>query len=190
MAEEVAGGITVRDVSADKFIAALADSFKNNDKFVVPKWVDIVKTGVHKELAPYDPDWYYIRAGNSFACVISHRYFIFVIFSSAAVARKVYLKQGTGVGELRRKFGGSYRFVIDILLILHLQAYLMSLRFCRRGAQPNKHQDSAGGLLRSILITLDEIKITEKCEKGGRKVSRVGQQALDLVAGQVSRGEV
>lgn len=64
MADEVTGGITVRDVSADKFIAALADSFKNNDKFVVPKWVDIVKTGVHKELAPYDPDWYYIRAGT------------------------------------------------------------------------------------------------------------------------------
>jgi ribosomal protein S19E (S16A) len=38
---------------------------KNNDKFVVPKWVDTVKTGVHKELAPYDPDWYYIRAGKS-----------------------------------------------------------------------------------------------------------------------------
>lgn len=65
MAEEaVSGAITVRDVPADKFIAALADSFKNNDKFVVPKWVDYVKTGVHKELAPYDPDWYYIRAGG------------------------------------------------------------------------------------------------------------------------------
>ena len=36
---------------------------KNNDKFVVPKWADIVKTGVHKELAPYDPDWYFVRAG-------------------------------------------------------------------------------------------------------------------------------
>jgi small subunit ribosomal protein S19e len=37
---------------------------KNNDKFVVPKWADTIKTGVHKELAPYDPDWYYIRAGK------------------------------------------------------------------------------------------------------------------------------
>jgi hypothetical protein len=56
-------GVTVRDVAAPKFIAAYADILKNNDKFVVPKWVDLVKTGVHKELAPYDPDWYYIRAG-------------------------------------------------------------------------------------------------------------------------------
>lgn len=64
MAEEVgSGAITVRDVAADKFIVALADSLKNNDKFSVPKWVDVVKTGVHKELAPYDPDWYFIRAG-------------------------------------------------------------------------------------------------------------------------------
>lgn len=65
MADEKKRGITVRDVPAAKFIAAYADVLKNNDKFVVPKWVDTVKTGVHKELAPYDPDWYYIRAGKS-----------------------------------------------------------------------------------------------------------------------------
>lgn len=57
---------TVRDVPAAKFIAAYADVLKNNDKFHVPKWVDIVKTGVHKELAPYDPDWYFVRAGIIF----------------------------------------------------------------------------------------------------------------------------
>jgi small subunit ribosomal protein S19e len=66
MAEEVSGCITVRDVPPAKFIAAYADVLKNNDKFVVPKWCDIVKTGIHKELAPYDPDWYFIRAGNSY----------------------------------------------------------------------------------------------------------------------------
>lgn len=26
----------------------------------LPEWTDIVKTGVLKELAPYDPDWYYV----------------------------------------------------------------------------------------------------------------------------------
>lgn len=31
----------------------------------LPSWVDIVKTAPHKELAPYDPDWYYIRAGEA-----------------------------------------------------------------------------------------------------------------------------
>jgi len=145
MAETVAAGVTVRDVSAEKFIAAYAEVLKNNDKFIVPKWVDTVKTGVHKELSPYDPDWYYVRA--------------------AAIVRKVYLRQGTGVGALRRRFGGSYR----------------------RGAAPERHQDAAGGIIRTILQNLDELNVTEECGKGGRKVSRTGQQALDLVAGQVQR---
>lgn len=60
----------------------------------------------------------------------------------------------------------------------------------RRGAAPERHRDAAGGLIRSILITLDDLKITEKGPKGGRKITRIGQQALDLVACQVSRGDV
>ncbi|KAJ8427999.1 hypothetical protein Cgig2_028009 [Carnegiea gigantea] len=55
----------------------------------LPPWTDIVKTGVHKELAPYDPDWYYIRA--------------------ASIARKIYLRGGLGVGAFRRIYGGSKR---------------------------------------------------------------------------------
>jgi hypothetical protein len=27
----------------------------------VPEWVDVVKTNVAKELAPYDEDWFYVR---------------------------------------------------------------------------------------------------------------------------------
>ena len=30
----------------------------------LPEWTDIVKTAKFKELAPYDPDWYYVRAGE------------------------------------------------------------------------------------------------------------------------------
>ena len=146
MADGVSG-VTVRDVPADKFIAAYADVLKNNDKFIVPKWVDLVKTGVHKELCPYDPDWYYIRA--------------------AAIARKIYLREGTGVGALKKRFGGNYR----------------------RGAAPDRHQDGAGGIIRAIVVNLDALNVTESSGKGGRKVSRTGQQALDLVAGQVNRGE-
>ena len=60
----------------------------------------------------------------------------------------------------------------------------------RRGARPEIHRDASGGLIRTILITLDDLKITQKMPNGGRKISRIGQQALDLVAGQVARGEV
>lgn len=31
----------------------------------LPEYTDIVKTARFKELAPYDPDWYYVRAGMS-----------------------------------------------------------------------------------------------------------------------------
>lgn len=30
----------------------------------MPNWVDLVKTGTFKEQAPYDPDWFYVRAGE------------------------------------------------------------------------------------------------------------------------------
>ena len=33
-------------------------------KIALPNYVDYVKTGKHKELAPYDKGWYYIRAGE------------------------------------------------------------------------------------------------------------------------------
>lgn len=38
--------------------------------------------------------------------------------------------------------------------------------------------------------TLDDLKFTEKTEKGGRKISKIGQQALDLVAGQIANDEI
>jgi small subunit ribosomal protein S19e len=58
-------------------------------KLKVPEWVDIVKTGKHKELPPVDPDWYYIRC--------------------AAVARHIYVRSPAGVGGMTRAFGGPYR---------------------------------------------------------------------------------
>jgi small subunit ribosomal protein S19e len=64
MAESAKSGVTVRDVPPAAFIAAYAEVLKNNDKFHVPKWTDTVKTGVSRELAPYDHDWYFIRAGE------------------------------------------------------------------------------------------------------------------------------
>ena len=33
-------------------------------KIKLPDYVDYAKTAKHKELAPYDKDWYYIRAGG------------------------------------------------------------------------------------------------------------------------------
>ncbi|KIJ27537.1 hypothetical protein M422DRAFT_76909 [Sphaerobolus stellatus SS14] len=76
----------VRDVSAEKFISAYSSHLKRSGKLDVPTWVDIVKTGSFKELAPYDPDWFYVRA--------------------AAVARHIYLRKHVGIGALSKLHGG------------------------------------------------------------------------------------
>lgn len=75
-------------------------------KIRLPDYVDFVKTGRHKELAPYDKDWYYIRTGtgssslslsipNGSCCI------------SASVVRHIYLRQGVGVGALKKVYGGG-----------------------------------------------------------------------------------
>ncbi|XP_020908044.1 40S ribosomal protein S19 [Exaiptasia diaphana] len=81
------GGVTVKDVNSHAFVKALGAFLKRSGNLKVPDWVDLVKTGKHKELAPYDPDWYYIRA--------------------ASVLRHVYLRGGVGVGALTKVYGGS-----------------------------------------------------------------------------------
>merc|ERR1719502_2043503 len=79
-------GVTVKDVAPDKFVVAYAAHLKRIGKIEVPKWTDLVKTAAYKELAPYDNDWYYIRA--------------------AAIARRVYTRGGVGVGAFKKIFGG------------------------------------------------------------------------------------
>jgi small subunit ribosomal protein S19e len=61
----MSGGITAKDVNAHALIKAYAAHLKRSGKLPVPKWVDVVKTGKFKELAPLDQDWYYMRAGIS-----------------------------------------------------------------------------------------------------------------------------
>ncbi|KAG4303344.1 hypothetical protein PCK1_000308 [Pneumocystis canis] len=81
------GGVTVRDVDAATFINQYALFLKQSGKLEVPSWVDLVKTGHFKELAPYNPDWFYTRA--------------------AAIARHLYLRKRSGVGGLSKLYGGS-----------------------------------------------------------------------------------
>lgn len=50
--------------SAESFIKAYSSHLKRSGKLEIPTWVDTVKTGAQKELAPYDPDWFYVRAGE------------------------------------------------------------------------------------------------------------------------------
>ncbi|GMH95115.1 hypothetical protein TL16_g13081, partial [Triparma laevis f. inornata] len=142
-----ARGITVRDIAPAEFIRAYAEHLKNSDKFELPNWADMVKTAVFKELAPYGDDWYYIRA--------------------ASIARKIYLRPGTGVGALQKWYGGSYR----------------------RGTRTEHFRKANSGLIRSVLQGLEEMKVIEKAGAKGRKMTRVGQQDLDRIAGGVERAK-
>lgn len=76
---------SLRDVSAAEFIRAYAAHLKKSGKLTLPDWVDYVKTAPGREMPPLDPDWYYVRA--------------------AALARKIYLNHGLGVGALAHWFG-------------------------------------------------------------------------------------
>ena len=106
----------------------------------LPKWNDYVKTSTDNELAPYNPDWYYIRA--------------------ASVARKIYLRQGVGVGGLRKYYGR---------------------RSGNQTTQEHFHRAS-GGLIRHIFHALESMKVLEKMGKGGRKITDNGQRDLDRIA--------
>lgn len=79
--------VSPKAVPADKLIAELAENLKNNyPQIKPPQWAQYVKTGVHRERIPENPDWWYIRA--------------------AAILRKIYLHGYVGVETLRIKFGG------------------------------------------------------------------------------------
>jgi len=139
-------GATVKDVEPEKFIKAYAAHLKRTGKMAVPKWVDIVKTASYKELPPADEDWYYIR--------------------SASLARKVYLRKGTGVGAFRKVYGGGANL----------------------GVHKSHFAKASGNVIRSCLSNLETIGVIAKPEdgSGGREITSKGQQDLDRIAGQIA----
>ncbi|KAK1927729.1 40S ribosomal protein S19-A [Papiliotrema laurentii] len=137
----------VRDISAESFINAYSSHLKRSGKLEIPTWVDTVKTGPQKELAPYHHDWFYVRA--------------------AAVARHVYLRKHVGVGALAKLHGTKNR----------------------RGVRPGHHRNSAEGVERAVLQSLEKIGVLEAHPDGGRKISQDGMRDLDRIATAVIEEE-
>eukprot|EP00914_Ancora_sagittata_P012324 GHVO01023720.1.p1 GENE.GHVO01023720.1~~GHVO01023720.1.p1 ORF type:complete len:167 (-),score=26.08 GHVO01023720.1:139-600(-) len=137
---------TVKDVPADKFIAAFAEHLSLSGKFEVPAWADYVKTGIAKELAPYDPNWMYIRA--------------------ASILRHVYKRPGAAVGGMRKFYGCRKR----------------------RGVAPNRHCLAGGKIIRHCLQQLQSMEYVKLDDKGGRRLTSLGQSVVDQTAKKLARG--
>jgi len=78
---------TVYDVPADHIIRRVALELKKRKEIVPPEWAAFAKTGVHKEMPPEDPDWWFTRA--------------------ASVLRRVYVDGPLGIERMRSFYGGK-----------------------------------------------------------------------------------
>ena len=75
------------DVPGEHLVGALADSLKSVDAIQPPEWSDFVKTSVHKEQSPSQPDRWYFR--------------------TASVLRKIGVKGPIGTERLARHYSGT-----------------------------------------------------------------------------------
>ncbi len=80
---------TVYDIPANILIRRLAQDLKSREEIAPPEWMQFVKTGTHKERAPDDPDFWFVRC--------------------ASILRKVYLNGPIGTERLRIVYGGRKR---------------------------------------------------------------------------------
>merc|ERR1711975_179533 len=115
--------VTVKDVPADEFI----------------------KSGTIKEFAPYDEDWFYIRA--------------------ASILRKVYLRKGTGVGALKKWYGGS--------------------NGTHRGTRKAHFSTASGAIIRKAMTELEKLEMMEHSSDGGRVITSKGRAEMDRIAGNI-----
>jgi small subunit ribosomal protein S19e len=78
---------SIYQVNPNLLIEEVAKELKKLPSMSAPEWAQFVKTGQHKQRAPVDADWWYIR--------------------SAAILRSVFILGPIGVSKLRTKYGGK-----------------------------------------------------------------------------------
>ena len=134
-------GVTVKDVPAHEFVAAYAKHLKAQGKLVMPAFTEYCKSGVGKEIAPLNPDWYYIRA--------------------ASIARHIYIRPA-GVNRLRRVYGNAKNVGVRPAavvrasgsIIRHILQSLEEMKIVRKDENGGRHLTSEGRK------ELDEIAIS------------------------------
>ena len=78
---------SIYDVPIDKLLLVVKEELKSVDVIKAPSWAVFVKTGMHNERPPTQPDWWHMRA--------------------ASILRKLALIGPIGVSKLRRYYGGK-----------------------------------------------------------------------------------
>jgi len=78
---------TIYDMAVREYIEKLALELQKTKGISAPDWSKFVKTGVSKERAPINSDWWFER--------------------TASILRQVYLKGPIGVNKLRNKYGSK-----------------------------------------------------------------------------------
>jgi small subunit ribosomal protein S19e len=80
---------TVYDVPAEKLINTVAQKLKDDEKVKPPEWARFSKTGVNRELAPDNSDWWFVRC--------------------ASILRRIYIDGPVGISRIRSFYGGRHR---------------------------------------------------------------------------------
>lgn len=80
---------TVYDIPANILVRRLAQDLKSREEIAPPEWAPFVKTGAHKERAPDDAEYWFVRC--------------------ASILRKIYLNGPIGTEKLRIEYGGRKR---------------------------------------------------------------------------------
>jgi len=84
---------TVFDVPADRLIAGAVAKMKEMPEIKAPAWMAFAKSGAHRERAPEQPDFWYLRCSS--------------------LLRRIYMDGPVGVSEFRRHYGGAKQHTVQ-----------------------------------------------------------------------------
>jgi len=129
----------------------------NQQDFTVALAAHFKKSGKMKV-----PEWVDIvktNPGKELAPYDEDWYFI----RCASIARHIYIRSPVGVSTIRKIYG------------------------IRRnnGSKPSHWLRGAGGLARKALQSLEALKVVEKDQNGGRRLTSQGRRDLDRIAAQI-----
>ncbi|MFT4344100.1 MAG: 30S ribosomal protein S19e [Candidatus Woesearchaeota archaeon] len=79
--------VRIHDVNQQTLVTQAAESLKKDKAVSMPEWAQFVKTGISKQRAPLQDDWWYIRAGS--------------------VLKRIYTHGPIGVSKLRTHYGSK-----------------------------------------------------------------------------------